>query len=84
MGGKRIRAARVPRQLGFARPRSVSDRHRLGAEDYVAENVVLRRTQRIAAGEMRSPPIASEGVVPGRNLSGLVLRVRGDHGDWTG
>ena len=35
----------------------------------------------IARGEMRVPPIASECVVLGGNLSGLVLRVRRDDSD---
>src|SRR3984885_9696041 len=67
MGGKRIRAARVPRHLALRRTLPALDRQRLGAKDHVAENVGLRCFQAIAGGEMRIPPIASECVVQGRN-----------------
>jgi putative SOS response-associated peptidase YedK len=49
------------------------DRHRLGAKHHVAENVGLRRFHAVARGKIGIPPIASEGVVLGGDLPGLVL-----------
>ena len=55
--------------------------NRLGPKDDIAEHVGLRRVQGIAEREARIPPIASEGVVHGCDLPGLLLGFRCDDGD---
>jgi hypothetical protein len=55
-------------------------RNRLGPKDDIAEHVGLRRIQGIAYREAGIPPIASEGVVHGCDLPGLLLS-RCDDGD---
>lgn len=72
------------RSLSSPLRRSLSyfDRNRLGPKDDIAEHVGVRRVQGVADREARIPPVASEGVVHGCDLPGILLGVRCDDSDW--
>jgi hypothetical protein len=81
MSKKPTRTVRVPLSSPLRRSLSYFDRNRLGPKEDVAEHVGLRRLEGIAHREARIPPIASEGVVHGCDLPGLLLGVSCDDGD---
>jgi hypothetical protein len=80
MSKKPTRTFCVPCHRRFA-PAFLHRPHRLGPKEDVAEHVGLRRLEGIAHREARIPPIASEGVVHGCDLPGLLPGVSCDDGD---